>query len=111
MTCDKYATDATFLPELHQQKDRTLHLIGQRQLAFTARTGTPMSGDNIWLQGRRRELASLDAIITTLQNQPGTGKAADGPAPQRAVRGAGVTARTDQAAARASRHGPDGRPA
>ncbi|MGO9193249.1 MAG: tyrosine-type recombinase/integrase [Streptosporangiaceae bacterium] len=107
LTCDKFATDASFLPELRQQKDKTLHLIGQRQEAFRDRTGTPMSEDNIWLQGRRREAASLEAIITTLQHQPDTespepaGPAA--PAPQRAVRGAGVTARTDQLADRAGR--------
>lgn len=70
LTCDKFATDATFLPELQQQEDRTLHLISQRQQAFTARTGTPMSEDNIWLQGRHRELASLEAIITTLHHHP-----------------------------------------
>ena len=111
LTCDKFATDATFLPELQQQQDRTLHLIGQRQQAFTARTGTPMSQDNIWLQGRHRELASLEAIITTLQHQPDMAETAGATASQRAVRGAGVTARTDQAAARASRPGPDREPA
>jgi integrase len=114
LTCDKFATDATFLPELKQQQDRTLHLIDQRQQAFSARTGTPMSEDNIWLQGRRRDAASLEAIITTLQRHPDIdGK--PGPAtqpgstlPQRAVRGAGVAARTGQIAARASRPGPNG---
>src|SRR5262249_23997545 len=57
LTCDKFATDASFLPELSQQKDRTLNLTGQRQQAFRARTGTPMGQDNVWLQGRRREAA------------------------------------------------------
>jgi hypothetical protein len=114
LTCDKFATDATFLPELQQQKDRTLHLIDQRQQAFRARTGTPIGEDNIWLQGRRREAASLEAIITTLQHQPdaeGAPEPAAGPAapaPQQAVRGAGVTARTSQSAARARRPGTTG---
>ena len=107
LTCDKFATDATFLPDLQQQKDRTLHLIGQRQQAFTARIGAPMSEDNVWLRSRRREIASLEAIITTLRNQPDTAETADATAPHRAVRGAGVTARTDQAAARVSRPGRD----
>ena len=114
LTCDKFTTDASFLPELRQQKDKTLHLIGQRQEAFRARTGTAMSEDNIWLQGRRREAASLEAIITTLQHQPdaespepAAGRGA--PAPQQKVRGAGVTARTAQLAGRASR--PNGAPA
>jgi hypothetical protein len=113
LTCDKFATDASFLPELRQQEDRTLHLIGQRQQAFTERTGTPMGEDNIWLQGRRREAASLEAIITTLENQPGTEPApaaGHGP-PRQAVRGAGVPARTAQAATRASRPGTGGAPA
>jgi integrase len=105
LTCDKFATDASFLPELRQQKNKTLHLIGQRQEAFRDRTGTAMSEDNIWLQGRRREAASLEAIISTLQHQPdaenpepAAGPAA--PAQRQAVRGAGVTARTDQLADR-----------
>jgi integrase len=112
LTCGKFATDASFLPELRQQQDRTLHLIGQRQQAFRARTGQPMSEDNVWLQGRRREAASLQAIITTLENQPGTqpGPAAGHVPPRQAVRGAGVTARTAQAA-RASRPGAGGAPA
>jgi hypothetical protein len=114
LTCDKFATDASFLPELRQQKDKTLHLIGQRQEAFRARTGTPISEDNIWLQGRRREAASLEAIITTLQLQPDAESTPErpagpgAPAPQQAVRGAGVTARTAQIADRASRPGPSG---
>jgi integrase len=109
LTCDKFATDASFLPELRHQKDRTLHLIGQRQEAFRARTGQLMSEDNIWLQGRRREAASLEAVITALQNHPGTQAGPDPaarpgePAPRQAVRGAGVAARTAQAAARAGR--------
>jgi integrase len=108
LSCDKFATDATFLPELGQQHDKTLHLIGQRQQAFSARTGTPMGEDNIWLQGRRREAAALEAIITTLQHQPEPDgehepAAQPGDLPHRAVRGAGAPARTAQIAARASR--------
>ena len=108
LTCDKFATDATFLPELRQQHDKTLHLIDQRQQAFCDRTGTPMGEDNIWLQGRRREAASLDAIITALQHHP-TGQAE--PAPPQAIRGAGVTARTGQIAGHASGPGTSRAPA
>ncbi len=111
LTCDKFVTDATFLPELRQQHQRTGQLIEIRQQAFTARTGTPMSDDNIWLQGRRRETAALEAITAALEAEPGhrdgtstagagdTDTRAAGP---RAVRGAGVAARTGQAAARAT---------
>ena len=69
LTCDKFVTDASFLPELRQQHQRTLQLIEIRQQAFTARTGTPMSEDNIWLQGRRRETAALEAITAALETR------------------------------------------
>ena len=96
LTCDKFATDATFLPELRAQKDRTLVLIDARQDAFTARTGAPMTPGNVWLEGRQREAAALDAIITTLDARPET--AAHGQ--PGTVRGAGVPARTDAAITR-----------
>jgi hypothetical protein len=102
LTCDKFATDATFLPELRAQKDRTLALIDSRQAAFTARTGASMTSGNVWLEGRQREAAALDAIITTLDAMPET--AAHGQ--PGAIRGAGVPARTDAAIARQEgRHG------
>jgi integrase len=96
LTCDKFATDATFLPELRAQKDRTLALIDTRQAAFTTRTGAPMTPGNVWLEGRQREAAALDAIITTLDARPET--AAHGH--PSAIRGAGVPARTGTAITR-----------
>jgi len=108
LTCDKFATDASFLPELRQQHQRTLQLIEIRQQAFTARSGTPMSEDNIWLQGRRREAAALEAITSALEAGPGGASAAAASAAEaaaagsRAVRGAGAAVRTSQAAARAT---------
>jgi integrase len=96
LTCDKFATDATFLPELRAQEDRTLALIDTRQAAFTARAGAPMTPGNVWLEGRQREAAALDAIITALDARPET--AAHGQ--PGAVRGAGVPARTDAAITR-----------
>lgn len=68
LPCGSYATDASHLPEHLTQRDRTLALIDARQTQFTNRFGTPMPEDNIWLAGRHRELASLDAIITRLQD-------------------------------------------
>lgn len=94
LTCDKFATDATFLPELRLQQDRTLQLIDDRQAAFCARTGTAMGEDNIWLAGRRHEQHALQAIITALEHQDT--RSADGSGHPQAVRGAGTTARTDQ---------------
>ena len=96
LTCDKFATDATFLPEMRAQKDRTLALIETRQAAFTARTGAPMTPGNVWLEGRQREAAALDAIITTLDARPETAA----PGQPGAIRGAGVPARTDTAITR-----------
>jgi integrase len=91
LTCSKFATDATFLPELRVQKERTLTLIDSRQAAFTARTGAPMAPGNVWLDGRRREADALGAIISALEAAP--------EAPQAAV-GAGTAARADAAIAR-----------
>ena len=94
LTCGNFATDATFLPELRAQKDRTLTLIDTRQAAFTARTGTPMTPGNVWLEGRQREAAALDAIITALNAAPEAAR------PPGAVRGAGIPARADAVIAR-----------
>jgi integrase len=96
LTCGNFTTDATFLPELRAQKDRTLTLIDTRQAAFTSRTGAPMEPGNVWLDGRQRETAALDAIITALESEP---EAQGGGSPQ-AVRGAGTAARADTVIAR-----------
>ncbi len=51
------------LPELRRQLDATERLVAARQEAFTAKYGTPMGDDNIWLQGRRDEVDSLNRIL------------------------------------------------
>jgi Phage integrase family len=89
LTCDKFATDVSFLPELRQQKDRTLNLIDQRQQAFRARTGTPMGEDNVWLQGRaakppRWKPSSPPCSATLAAQSPGQ---RPGPGRRSAVRG------------------------
>ena len=89
LTCDKFATDATFLPELQTQLARTNQLITGRRATFEARTGHPMSEDNIWLAGRHQERDALGRIILTLKNT----RLADGTV--QAIRGAGVKARTE----------------
>ena len=43
LTCDKFATDATFLPELQNQMARTDQLVTERRQAFKTRTGQDMS--------------------------------------------------------------------
>jgi len=89
LSCDKFATDATFLPELGAQMTRTAQLIDQRRAAFHARTGQQLSEDNIWLAGRRQEHDALGRIIVKLEQT----RLADGTV--RAVRGAGVPARIE----------------
>ena len=89
LTCDKFATDATFLPELTTQQARTQQLIGQRREAFRARTGQELGDDNVWLAGRRQEQDALGRIIVKLEQT----RLADGSV--QALRGAGVSARTD----------------
>lgn len=89
LTCDKFATDASFLPELHTQQARTGQLIEDRRAAFRDRTGRDMGEDNVWLAGRRQEHDALGRVILTLEHA----RLADGTV--RVVRGAGVDARID----------------
>jgi integrase len=89
LTCEKFATDATFLPELKTQRLRTGQLIDERRQAFKARTGQEMSPDNVWLAGRLQEQDTLGRIIIRIEQT----RLADGSV--HAVRGAGVAARTD----------------
>jgi integrase len=95
LTCEKFTTDASFLPELQAQRQGTEQLIADRQRAFRDRTGQPMSPGNIWLAGRIQEHDALGRIIVRIEQT----RLADGST--RAVRGAGATARTDACAARA----------
>ncbi len=89
LTCDKFATDQSFLPELRTQQARTAELIEQRRAAVFARTGRQMGEDNVWLAGRRQEHDALGRVILTLERT----RLADPNTP--AIRGAGVDARTD----------------
>jgi hypothetical protein len=89
LTCDKFATDVTFLPELQSQLARTGQLIDDRREAFKARTAQEMGNDNVWLAGRRQEQDALSRIILTLEHA----QLADGTVA--AIRGAGVDARID----------------
>ena len=89
LTCEKFATDATFLPELTAQLSRTQQLIGERREAFRTRTGQELGDDNVWLAGRRQEQDALGRIIVKLEHA----RLADGT--MQALRGAGASARTD----------------
>ena len=49
LTCDKFATDASFLDEHEQQLGRLVDLVEHRQQAFIDRTGQAMSTEHVWL--------------------------------------------------------------
>ncbi len=57
--------------------------------AFEHRTGQQLGDDNVWLAARRQEQHALGRVIVKLEHT----RLADGTV--RAVRGAGVAARTD----------------
>ena len=81
LTCDKFATDRSYLPEHEQQLDLLAQLIDTRKQAFEARTGREMTDENIWLAERRKEQQALGKIIAAV---------ADPQADSQAVRGAGT---------------------
>jgi hypothetical protein len=87
LTCDKFTTDASYLPEHEQQLEKLTELIEQRQAAFRARTGEEMTGSNVWLEQRLTEQHALEKIITVL-GQPDLTQH-----PDQAVRGPGTSAR------------------
>ena len=89
LTCDKFATDASFLDEHEQQLGRLVDLIECRQQAFIDRTGQAMSTEHVWLQQRDREQRALHTIIERLNSPELSGNA---------VRGAGASARTHPSA-------------
>jgi integrase len=86
LTCDKFATDQTYLGEHTQQLTRLGELIDHRREAFRAKTGREMSDENVWLAQRRQEQRALQTIIAALKH-PDLGA-------DHAVRGAGTPART-----------------
>ena len=87
LTCDKFATDQTYLVEHTQQLARLGELIEHRREAFRAKTGREMSDENVWLAQRRQAQRALQKSIAALDHP-------DLDADQ-AVRGAGAPARTD----------------
>ena len=86
LTCDKFATDASYLDEHEQQLQRLEALIAQRKAMFHAKTGQEMSDDNVWLEQRLTERRALEKIIAALHDPPLAGERAG-------VQGAGTTAR------------------
>jgi integrase len=81
LTCDKFATDRSYLPEHRQQLDLLAQLIDTRKQAFEARTGREMTDENVWLAERRKEQRALVEIIAAVT---------DPQTDNQAVRGAGT---------------------
>ncbi|RWA17698.1 hypothetical protein MELE44368_25400 [Mycolicibacterium elephantis DSM 44368] len=67
LSCGHFATDATHIDELVDQRTGTQSLITTRRSQYRARTGRELTDDNVWIHQRRREIASLDAIIERLR--------------------------------------------
>lgn len=89
LSCGHFATEATHLHELTDQRVKALALIDVRRDQYRQRTGRDLTDDNVWVHERRCEIASLDAIIDRLQRDPGTGAHA-------AIAGAGTANRAPQ---------------
>ena len=87
LTCDKFTTDASYLPEHEQQLEKLSELITQRQAAFRARTGEEMTSSNVWLEQRLTEQRALEKIITVLRDPQLAEQ------PDQAVRGPATSAR------------------
>jgi integrase len=87
LTCDKFTTDASYLPEHEQQLEKLSELITQRQAAFRARTGEEMTSSNVWLEQRLTEQRALEKIITVLRDPQLAEQ------PDEAIRGPGTSAR------------------
>ena len=86
LTCDKFATDASYLGEHEQQLAKLDALIEQRKAIFQAKTGQEMSDSNVWLEQRLTERRALQKIIAALKTPALSGE-------RPGVQGAGTTAR------------------
>ena len=72
LTCDKFATDRSHLPEIRRQLAETGQLIERRKAQHLARYGEPMSESNIWLEQRLAEVRSMQMEISALEALPAT---------------------------------------
>jgi integrase len=84
-TCDHFATDRSYLPEILRQLAETEALVAARNEQHVARHGEAMSDTNVWLSQRVAEMEAMRREICALETQPDDGASA--------VRGAGVLAR------------------
>ncbi|MBE5447531.1 hypothetical protein E3G53_004712 [Mycobacteroides abscessus] len=81
LSCGHFATNATHLDELREQRAATAALLDARRAQVAARTGRELADSNVWVAERLREITSLDAIITRLTDHSlPTSAAVSGPA-------------------------------
>lgn len=84
-TCDHFATDRSYLPDIIRQLAETEALVAARQDQHRARHGEPMAATNVWLSQRNVEMEAMRREISALQTHPADSG--------HAVRGPGVLAR------------------
>jgi len=85
-TCDHFATDRSYLPEIRRQLAETEPLVERRKQQYQERYGQPMSDKNVWLSERLKEVQAMRRELEALEAQT------DDVAGQ-ALRGPGVLAR------------------
>lgn len=68
LTCPCFATDPSHTQALKEQRRSTIELIEIRNKQFNERHGQPMPETNVWMQARRQEIHSLDAILEALHD-------------------------------------------
>ena len=85
-TCDHFATDRSYLPDIRRQLEETEALVATRKQQHLARHGEEMSEANVWLAQRLIEITAMGLEIAALD-------AVTESAGPSAVRGPGVLAR------------------
>jgi integrase len=84
-TCDHFATDRSYLPDIARQLAETEALVAARKDQHLARHGEAMAETNVWLSQRLTEMDAMRREIAALKDQPADASCA--------VRGAGVLGR------------------
>jgi hypothetical protein len=84
-TCDHFATDRSYLPEIRRQLAETEALVERRRRQYQERYGQPMSDKNVWLSERLKEIQAMRREVKALEARPDD--------VGQAIRGPGVLAR------------------
>lgn len=84
-TCDHFATDRSYLPDIARQLAETETLVAARKDQHLTRHGEAMAETNVWLSQRLTEMDAMRREIAALETQPADANFV--------VRGAGVLGR------------------